>query len=253
MIFIKSDNELDKMRYAGKIAGEILYLLKDLIKVGITTHSIDQFVSNYIAKHKCLASFKGYQGFPGSICTSVNEKLLHGIPSKDEVLKEGDIVTIDLGVKYQGYNVDCARTYPVGEVSSEATKMIEVAKNAFYEVVNKIKVGDRLGDLGSVVEQYVRSEGYYVPTDYTGHGVGKDLHEDPIVPNYGTVGTGWIIKNKVTLAIEPMILKYSSDTYTAKDGWAVFPLKGGLTTHYENTIVFIDGKIQIITSEVEIG
>lgn len=247
MIIIKSEHEIEMMREAGKVTGLILRELKDVIKPGISTMDIDQFVERRVKEHGMIASEKGYCGFPGSVCTSVNEVVVHGIPSESRILNEGDIVSVDLVVEYKGYMADACRTYAVGQISPEAQHLIDTAEAAFFEGMKYAKVGNRLGDISHAIQEKVESEGFGVIRDFVGHGIGKDMHEEPQIPNYGKAGKGPRLAKGMTLAIEPMIVEGSYEVDVLLDDWTVVTIDGGLAAHYENTVVINDGEPELLT------
>ena len=247
MIIIKSEHEIEMMREAGKVTGQILRELKDVIKPGISTMDIDQYVERRVKEFGMIASEKGYCGFPGSVCTSVNEVVVHGIPSESCILNEGDIVSVDLVVEYKGYMADACRTYAVGEISPKAQHLIDTAEAAFFEGMKYAKVGNRLGDISNAIQQKVESEGFGVIRDFVGHGIGKDMHEEPQIPNYGKAGKGPRLVKGMTLAIEPMIVEGSYEVDVLLDDWTVVTIDGGLAAHYENTVVISDGEPELLT------
>ncbi len=225
---------------------------KDMIRPGVSTKEIDTKIHRYIEKCGAKPSFLGYGGFPGSACISINEQVIHGIPSEKVILKEGDIVKVDVGARYRGYNGDSARTFPVGKVSDEALKLISVTEKSFYEAMKAARVGNRIGDIGSAVENFVISNGFSVVKDYVGHGVGKDLHEEPEIPNFGKAGRGVRLYPGMTLAIEPMVNAGDYKVHTLKDGWTVVTSDGKLSAHYENSVLITDGD-PIILTDINIG
>lgn len=247
MIIIKSEHEIEMMREAGKVTGQILRELKDVIKPGISTMDIDQYVERRVKDFGMIASEKGYCGFPGSVCTSVNEVVVHGIPSESCILNEGDIVSVDLVVEYKGYMADACRTYAVGEISPKAQHLIDTAEAAFFEGMKYAKVGNRLGDISNAIQQKVESEGFGVIREFVGHGIGKDMHEEPQIPNYGKAGKGPRLAKGMTLAIEPMIVEGSYEVDVLLDDWTVVTIDGGLAAHYENTVVISDGEPELLT------
>ena len=247
MFIIKNSEQISLMKIAGRITAEALLVARDLIRPGISTKEIDTKIRRYIEKCGATPTFLGYSGFPGSACISINEQVIHGIPSERVIIKEGDIVKIDVGARYRGYNGDSARTYPVGKVSDEALRLISVTEASFYEAMKVAKAGNRIGDIGFAVENYVISNGFSVVRDYTGHGVGRDLHEDPQVPNYGTAGRGVRLYSGMTLAIEPMVNAGDHKVRVLKDGWTVVTSDGKLSAHYENSIAITDGDPIILT------
>ena len=247
MIIIKSEHEIEMMREAGKVTGQILREQKDVIMPGISTMDIDQYVERRVKDFGMIASEKGYCGFPGSVCTSVNEVVVHGIPSESCILNEGDIVSVDLVVEYKGYMADACRTYAVGEISPEAQHLIDTAEAAFFEGMKYAKVGNRLGDISNAIQQKVESEGFGVIREFVGHGIGKDMHEEPQIPNYGKAGKGPRLVKGMTLAIEPMIVEGSYEVDVLLDDWTVVTIDGGLAAHYENTVVISDGEPELLT------
>lgn len=247
MIIIKSKQELDFMREAGKVCGQILRDLKDIIKPGISTLEIDRFVEKTVREHGMTAAEKGYCGYPASVCVSINDEVVHGIPSKKRHLREGDIVSCDLVVEYKGYMADAARTYPVGEVSPEAAHLIETAERAFWNGIAYAKAGCRLQDISHAIQETVEGEGYGVIRDFVGHGIGSEMHEDPQIPNVGKAGKGPRLQPGMTLAIEPMITQGDWEIDVLEDDWTAVTLDGGLAAHYENTVVITDGEPELLT------
>jgi len=246
MIILKSNDELELMRTAGRIVALTHEEIKRHIKAGITTKELDKIAEEFILSQGATPSFKGLYGFPAATCISLNEVLIHGIPD-DKVLKDGDIITIDIGACYKGYHGDSAWTYPVGKISSKAQKILEVTETALYKGLEQAKPGNRIGDISSAIEQYVKSEGYFVPYDFTGHGVGRQLHEEPPVPNYGLSGRGPLLKKGLTIAIEPMVLEGTFRTITLDDDWTVVNAETKLTAHFEHTIAILDDGYEILT------
>ena len=247
MIIIKSKREIDLMREPCKVTAEIFRELEEFIVPGVTTKDIDQFVETRYTKHNMTPTFKGYGGFPAAACVSVNEEIIHGIPSDKRVLKEGDIVSVDIGGTYHGYNSDAARTFAVGTISAEDQKLIDVTRQSFFEGIKYAMEGYRIHDIGHAVQQYAEKFGYGVIRDFTGHGTGSTLHEDPLIPNYGKPGTGAKIKRNMTLAIEPMIAMGTYECRTLANDWTVVTLDGRNAAHYENTILITDGEPEILT------
>lgn len=235
------------MREAGKVTAEVLNLLNDFIKPGLSTLDVDKYVEKIIRDHKMVPTFKGYGGFPGSACVSVNDEIIHGIPSADRILQEGDIVSIDTGATYKGYVSDAARTYPVGKIDDEAARLIEVTRDSFFEGIKYAKVGCRLSDISHAIQVKAESEGFGVIRDFVGHGLGRDLHEDPPIPNYGKPGKGPRLENGMVLAIEPMIVQGSYECDTLLNNWTVVTIDGLLAAHYENTVVINDGEPELLT------
>lgn len=247
MIIIKNDSEIEKMRRAGRLVGETLSMLEKEVKPGITTAELDKLGEKYIRSNGGIPSFKGYGGFPASICTSVNEQIVHGIPSHEVVLKEGDIISVDCGAILDGYQGDAARTFPVGNISDEAKKLIEVTKESFFKGAEKAIVGNRLTDISSAVQKYAESFGYSVVRDYVGHGIGRDMHEDPEVPNYGRPGRGPKLVHGMVLAIEPMVNIGTYNVKVLSNDWTVVTEDGSLSAHYENTVAILNDGPEILT------
>ncbi|AEM79582.1 type I methionyl aminopeptidase [Thermoanaerobacter wiegelii] len=246
MIYIKSKNEIDLMRTAGKVIANLFEVLERAIKPGVTTLELNRIAEDFIIKNGCKPAFKGLYGFPASICASINEEVVHGIPSLRK-LKEGDIISIDLGATYKGYNADAARTFPVGDISKEARKLIEVTKNSFFEGIKYAREGNRLSDISHAIQTYVESHGFSVVREYVGHGIGIKMHEDPQIPNFGPPGRGPRLKRGMCLAIEPMVNAGHYAVRTLEDNWTVVTVDGSLSAHYENTIVITDGDPEILT------
>ncbi|MCI8645857.1 MAG: type I methionyl aminopeptidase [Firmicutes bacterium] len=247
MIIIKSEQEIDIMRESGKVTGQILRELEDLIKPGISTKEIDRFVETTIRKNGMIPSFKGYGGFPASACVSINDEVVHGIPSKKRKLREGDIVSVDVGSTYKGYVSDAARTYGVGTISSEAQRLIDAARDSFFEGLKFCKTGYRLSDISHAIQEKVESEGFGVIRDFVGHGVGQKMHEEPQIPNYGAPGRGPRLAKGMVFAIEPMITEGTYEVETLLDDWTVVTLDGKMAAHYENTVVITDGEPELLT------
>lgn len=247
MIIIKNDSEIEKMRHAGRLVGETLSMLEKEIKPGITTAELDKLGEKYIRSNGGVPSFKGYGGFPASICTSVNEQIVHGIPSHEVILKEGDIISVDCGAILNGYQGDAARTFPVGSISDEAKKLIEVTKESFFKGAEKAIVGNRLTDISSAVQKHAESFGYSVVRDYVGHGIGREMHEDPEVPNYGRPGRGPKLVHGMVIAIEPMINIGTYNVKVLSNDWTVVTEDGSLSAHYENTVAILDNGPEILT------
>lgn len=235
------------MKRAGVITAEALLVAREAIKPGVSTKDIDLKIRRYIEKCGATPSFLGYGGFPGSACISLNDEVIHGIPSDKVIIREGDIVKVDVGARYRGYNGDSARTFPVGKVSEEALKLIRVTEESFHEAMKYTRVGYRIGDIGYAVENFVISNGCSVVRDYVGHGVGAELHEDPEVPNFGKVGRGARLYAGMTLAIEPMVNQGTANVKVMRDGWTVKTLDGKLSAHYENSVLVTDGEPVILT------
>ena len=247
MIIVKNSEQINLMKKAGAITAEALLVARELVRPGISTKEIDTAIRRYIEKCGATPSFLGYGGFPGSACISINDEVIHGIPSSKVILREGDIVKIDVGARYRGYNGDSARTYPVGKVSDEALKLILVTEKSFSEAMKFARAGSRIGDIGFAVESFVISNGFSVVRDYVGHGVGAQLHEDPEIPNFGRAGRGARLYSGMTLAIEPMINQGGAGVRVQKDGWTVVTLDGKLSAHYENSVLVTDSDPFILT------
>lgn len=247
MIIIKSQDEIGIMRESGKVTGYILSELENLIKPGISTWDVDRFVKQTIEKNKMIPTFKGYCGYPANACVSVNDELVHGIPSKKKILQEGDIVSVDVGSTYMGYVSDAARTYGVGEISPEAKKLIKAAKDSFFAGLEYCRVGYRLSDISHAIQTKVEEEGFSVVEEYVGHGVGREMHEDPQIPNYGRPGRGPRLAAGMVFAIEPMINQGSKKVKTLDDEWTVVTCDGKLCAHYENTVAITDGDPVLLT------
>lgn len=239
--------EILLMRKAGQITRDALDYAKTLIKPGISTLDLDNLVKKFIINCGGSPSFLGYEGFPASICTSVNEMVVHGIPSKDVVLQEGDIISVDVGVIYKGYNGDAARTFPVGKISPEKAKLIEVTKECFFEGIRQLKVGERLGKVSHAIQIYAEKHGYSVVRELVGHGIGKKMHMSPNIPNYGKDTDGPIIPENVCLAIEPMINLGKKDIAMLQDGWGIVTRDRKPSAHYENTVLVTKNGVEILT------
>ena len=235
------------MRKAGQITRDALNYCETLIKPGISTKELDNLAKKFIIDSGAIPSFLGYEGYPASICTSVNEMVVHGIPSEEVILKEGDIISIDLGVIYKGYNGDAARTFPVGKISPAKQRLIDVTKQCFFEGIKNLKVGHRLGEMSHAIQAYAEKHGYSVVRDFVGHGVGAKLHEAPEVPNYGPAGHGPRLQPGMTIAVEPMVCAGDWQVKVLKDGWTTVTVDGSLAAHYENTVLITDGEVEILT------
>lgn len=248
MIIVKTPEQIKKMKLAGRITGEALLVAREMIHEGVSTKQIDDKIRHYIEKCGARPSFLGYGGFPGSACISINNEVIHGIPSHDRILKEGDIVKVDVGAYIHGYHGDSANTFPVGKVSDEALRLIEVTKHSFELGVEAAgKENARIGDIGAAIDAYVRENGYSTVKKYVGHGVGTDLHEDPNVPNFGTAGRGARICKGMTIAIEPMVNAGGHEVLERPDRWTVVTKDGSLSAHYEHTIAITADGIEILT------
>lgn len=246
MVVIKNAEQLKLMRAACRITGEALAYAHGLVREGITTKYLDTKIREFIEKHGAKPSFLGYSGFPASACISVNEEVIHGIPSS-RLLQEGDIVKIDVGAFYRGYHGDSARSFPVGKASDEAMRLIEVTKQSFFDGMAAALSGGRVGDIGNAVECRVKNAGYTVVRNYTGHGVGRELHEDPSVPNYGTAGRGVRLYPGMTIAIEPMVNVGGHSVRVLSNDWTVVTCDGSLSAHYENTVAITENGPENLT------
>ena len=247
MITIKTDSEIEYMLKAGRVVAEALDTLEKYVKPGISTGELDRIAEEIILGRNAKPSFKGYYGFPASICASVNNEVVHGIPNKDRILNEGDIISIDCGAVLNGYQGDAARTFPVGNVSEEAAKLIEVTKNSFFKGIEKAKVGNRLTDISAAIHEYVESYGFSIVRDYVGHGIGKNMHEDPEVPNFGRPGRGPKLSKGMCLAIEPMVNIGDFNVKVEPNKWTVVTVDGSLSAHYENTVAILNDGPKITT------
>lgn len=247
MVSIKSQNEIALMREAGKILAKVHEELKEAIHPGMSTLDIDKLGEKIIRGYGCIPSFLNYNGYPASICVSVNDEVVHGIPHKDHILVEGDIVSLDAGVIYKGYHADAARTYGVGKISEDAAKLIEVTQQSFFEGIKMAKDGNHLHDISNAIADYCESFGYGVVRDLVGHGIGKNLHEDPQIPNFHQRRRGIKLQKGMTLAVEPMVNAGTYEVAWLDDDWTVVSDDGSLSAHYENTILITDGEPEILT------
>ena len=235
------------MRESVKVTGYILKTLEDFIKPGMSTMDIDRYVEETIRKNKMIPSFKGYGGFPGSACVSINEEVVHGIPDKHRIIQEGDIVSVDVGSTYKGYVSDAARTYAIGKVKPEAQRLIDVTRESFFEGIKFARAGNRLSDISHAIQVHAEGAGFSVIRDFVGHGVGRDMHEDPQIPNYGKAGKGPRLVSGMVFAIEPMICQGGYEVETLLNDWTVVTADGKLAAHYENTVVINDGEPELLT------
>ena len=247
MVSIKSAREIELMRDAGKILAETHERLAEVVKPGITTGEINRKGEEIIRSYGCIPSFLNYEGYPASICVSVNDEVVHGIPNKKRVLHEGDIVSLDAGVIYKGYQSDAARTYGVGKISDEAQKLIDVTKQSFFEGIKNARAGRHLNDICSAIQEYAEQFGYGVVRDLVGHGIGKEMHEEPEIPNFKMNRQGLLLKPGMTFAIEPMINMGRADVLWCDDEWTVITDDGSLSAHYENTVLITDGDPEILS------
>ncbi len=246
-VSIKSEKEIARMREAGKILSEVHDRLAEIIMPGVTTKELDRKAAEMIRAHGCTPSFLNYNGFPASICTSVNEEVIHGIPGKKRVLREGDIISIDAGVIFEGYHSDAARTHAVGKIPPEAEKLIRVAKQSFFEGIKFARAGCHLFEISAAVEDYVVANGFSCVRDYVGHGVGAKLHEEPEVPNFRQKRRGMKLLPGMTLAVEPMINIGKPEVCVLENDWTVVTEDGTLSAHYENTILITEGEPEILS------
>lgn len=246
-VTIKSASEIALMRESCRLLAKVHEELEHAIRPGMTTMEIDILGDTMIRKLGCIPNFRDYNGFPASICTSVNDEVVHGIPSKHRVLQEGDIISLDAGLIYKGYHSDAARTHGVGKISPEAQKLIDVTKQSFFEGIRMAKEGNHLYDISNAIDAYVSGFGYGIVRDLVGHGIGTQLHEDPQIPNYAQQRKGIRLQAGMTLAIEPMINMGTAEVHWGDDGWTVTSADHSLSAHYENTILITDGEPEILT------
>lgn len=247
MITLKSPHEIELMRRAGKITAAARALAGEMVKPGVTTREIDRAVEEFIRKNGAVPSFLNYQGYPASVCASINDEVIHGIPG-DRVLQEGDIVSLDVGAFIGGFHGDCAATFPCGKISGEAQRLIDVTRESFFRGIALAKEGNRVMDISAAVQAYVEANGFTVVREFVGHGIGRQMHEAPEVPNFGTAGRGPRLLRGMTLAIEPMVNAGSAAIRQLSDGWTVKTRDGRLSAHYENTILITDGEPEILTA-----
>ena len=247
MIPIKNAEQLQRMRVACRITGEALLVAEEAVRPGISTKALEEVIRHHIEKRGARPTFLGYGGFPGAACISVNDEVIHGIPSENRILKEGDIVKVDVGATINGYTGDAARTFPVGQITAEAAALIDATRESFFRAVQAAISGNRIGDIGNAVESYVRPLGYTVVRKYVGHGVGAELHEDPNVPNYGTPGHGPRLFPGMTIAIEPMVNAGGADVRVLENHWTVVTSDGSLSAHYENTVAIGENGPELLT------
>jgi methionyl aminopeptidase len=254
MVTIKSKQEIEKMREACRVAALAQKAVEQAIKPGISTFELDKIAENEMRKHGAIPAEKGYPSgvkgvppFPGSICASVNDEVIHGIPSKKVILKEGDIVSIDLVAYKDGFNGDCARTYTVGKIDKETQRLIDITKQAFFEGIKYAKKGNRIGDVCHAIGEFVEKNGFSVVKEFQGHGIGRQMHEDPGIPNYGKAGRGIRLEPGMTLAIEPMVIYGKEGILELDDGWTIITEDGTNSAHYENTILITENEPEILT------
>ncbi|MDR2088208.1 MAG: type I methionyl aminopeptidase [Clostridiales Family XIII bacterium] len=249
MIIIKSPAEIQLMRESGRVTAAVLRSLADLIKPGISTKDIGDYVEETISKNGMTPTFKGYNGYPAGACVSVNEEVIHGIPKKSKLLRAGDIVSVDIGATWKGYVSDAARTYAVGGISDAARRLIEVTEACFFDGLAFCRVGCRLSDISHAIQCRAESEGFSVVRDFVGHGVGRDMHEEPQIPNYGKPGRGPRLAQGMVFAIEPMVSAGSCEVEVLLDNWTAVTRDGSLAAHYENTVVITDDRPELLTLE----
>jgi methionyl aminopeptidase len=247
MIVIKSQEEIELMSQAGAVTAQILEELYKVIEPGISTKDIDEFVEENILKNKMIPAFKGYNDFPASTCVSINQEVVHGIPSKKRILKQGDIVSVDVGTIHKGYYSDAARTYPVGEIDDSAQKLITITMESFYEGLNFCKPGYRLSDISHAIQKHVEENGFSVVRDFVGHGIGNSMHEAPQIPNYGIPDRGPRLVPGMVLAIEPMVNEGTYQVEVLEDNWTVVTRDGKRSAHYENTVVITENEPLLLT------
>jgi methionyl aminopeptidase len=249
MISIKSPKQIKKMIDAGKVVGDTHQMISETIEAGMSTWDLDQIVDEYICRQNAVPAFKGYSGFPNAACISINEEVVHGIPSKSRIIRNGDIVSVDIGAIVDGYYGDSAKTFGIGTISDTARKLIDVTRQSFYEGIKFAKTGYRLSDISNAVQTYVESNGFSVVRDYVGHGIGKNLHEDPPIPNFGAPGKGPRLTPGMALAIEPMVNVGTWQVRVLSDDWTVVTADSKLSAHYEHTIMITDNdKPMILTA-----
>ena len=246
-VTIKSPREIELMREAGRILAKTHEELAKNLRPGMSTWDIDHMGEEIIRSYGCIPSFKNYNGYPASICVSVNDEVVHGIPHKEHFLDEGDIVSLDAGVIYKGYHSDAARTYGIGEIDDDAKKLIEVTRQSFFEGIKFAKAGNHLNDISAAIQKYAESFGFGVVRDLVGHGIGSHLHEDPEIPNFARKRKGILLQPGMTLAIEPMIIEGSYEVVWLDDDWTVMTEDGGWAAHYENTILITEGEPEILS------
>ena len=254
MVTIKSKKEIELMKEACKVTALVYQEIEKIIKPGISTLELDKFAEKIIKSNGGIPAQKGYPSgvkgvpnFPATLCISVNDEVIHGIPSKKTIIQDGDIVSIDLVVNKNGFNGDAARTFLVGNTSKEAKRLVDITKSAFFEGIKYAKSGNRIGDISHAIGEFVEKNGYSVVREFQGHGIGKQMHEDPGIPNYGKAGRGLRLEPGMTLAIEPMVIMGKRDIYQAEDGWTILTCDGSLSAHYENTVLITEKEPEILT------
>ncbi len=247
MIDIKTAKEIEIMKQGGTILSSVLKAVARNIKAGVSAYQLDQLANNLIEKAGADPSFLGHEGYPASLCVSLNEEVVHGLPKKDKVIKSGDVVKIDLGVKYKGLYTDMAMTVPVGQIDKKTKELIKVTKKSLDKAIKIIKPGIQVGDISSVIQQYVESQGFFVVTKLVGHGVGRAVHEEPRVPNYGEAGTGPVLETGACIAIEPMVIIGGSDVVVSEDGWTYKSADDSTTAHFEKTVAIVKSGHLVLT------
>lgn len=247
MIVLKSSRELALMRRAGRIVAKVHQRFREVVRPGITTAELEEAALQIIEVERANPSFKGYRGFPAAVCASINEEVVHGIPSPERVLEEGDIISLDVGAIYKGYHGDAAITLPVGEVDEEVRHLLEVTLGALEAGIAQSRAGKRMGDISAAIQRYAESNGFNVVREYTGHGIGQKMHEDPQIPNFGPPNRGVYLRPGMTFALEPMVTAGDWHTKTLSDGWTVVTADGSLSAHFEHTLAVTDGEPEILT------
>ncbi len=254
MVTIKSKKEIELMREAGRVTALTHKAIEEAIKPGMTTAELDQIAEKTMQKYGAISAEKGYNPgikgvppYPATTCISINDEVIHGVPSSKRIIKDGDIVSVDLVALKNGFNGDAARTYLVGNVSKDAQRLVEVTKQAFFEGIKYAKKGNRIGDVSHAIGEYVKSQGYSVVREFEGHGIGRDMHEEPEIPNYGKAGRGIRLEPGMTLAIEPMVIQGKPDIWELEDGWTIVTQDGSLAAHYENTILITENEPEVLT------
>jgi len=250
VIILKSPGEIERMRVPCQVVADILELLQDEIKPGITTHSLNELAEREARKQRAVPAFKGYSGYPYALCCSINEEVVHGMPSSRELV-DGDILSIDFGVVYDGFYGDAALTVPIGEVSGTARKLLKVTEESLYRAIDAARPGGHLSDISHAVQSYVESYGFSVVHDFVGHGIGRNLHESPQIPNFGPPGRGVRLKPGMVLAIEPMINEKGYDVKILQDGWTAVTVDGGLSAHFEHTVAITENGPEILTKRTK--
>ncbi len=248
MITRKSQREIELMKTAGHIVALAHQAVKNMIKPGVSTYDVDQTVESIIESHDATPSFKGYHGFPSSACTSLNDEVVHGIPSKSRIMKKGDILKVDIGANYKGYHGDSAWTYAIGEIDAQTQKLLDVTEKALYEGIKSARVGFRLSDISHAIQTYTEAQGFAIVREFVGHGIGKKLHEDPQLPNYGPPGKGPVLKSGMVLAIEPMVNIGTHDVKVKTDQWTAVTSDGSLSAHFEHTVLITEDEPVLLTA-----